>query len=128
VLKEIAGAPAIPAPGLHHFFCTLTIHPRPSTHASPPDQGGTGASGRKSTAIENFIATWRIASDGAARRWFKRTARRIAAHLSTDLKRRGRHHAHLPHDAEEALHDAEEAALCEGQSCTIGLGAEIQAR
>jgi ubiquinone/menaquinone biosynthesis C-methylase UbiE len=96
VLNEIAGAPAFPAPGLHHFIILTTsfcgflrakraLYPgesaqRAAAMASAPDKAYKGL------GMEGFIASWyarQTARDGDE---FKRIARRIAAHLSSGAR------------------------------------------
>jgi hypothetical protein len=82
VLKEIAGAPAIPAPGLHHF---LTPSQFILGRRRPPCPRGSGWNWRQRS---QKLGDGRLhrdlvrAPNGRDSDEFKRTARRVAAHLS----------------------------------------------
>jgi ubiquinone/menaquinone biosynthesis C-methylase UbiE len=84
VSNEIAGAPEIPAPGLHYFLrlapATLAAHigggsQRAITMAQ-------GRSAHKGAGMEGFVARWYARQTAHDTDEFKRTASRIAAHVN----------------------------------------------
>ena len=88
VLNEVARAPAIPAPGLYHFWFPLfrsfrnaLAHRALPSHMPCEDKGVRLAKAYKGVGMEGCLATWYARQTLNDSEEFERTAHRIAPYL-----------------------------------------------